>query len=44
MHFEALLYAATGWTSFSAVLSTVLPLAVLIGVLLCYAVASRRHQ
>jgi hypothetical protein len=44
MHFEALIYAATGWTSFSGVFSTVFPLAVVIAVLLCYVVASRRHQ
>ncbi len=40
----ALSYAASGWTSFSGVFSTVFPLVVLIAVLLCYAVASRRHQ
>ncbi|HEX3363046.1 MAG TPA: hypothetical protein VHS74_18780 [Solirubrobacterales bacterium] len=44
MHLEALIYANTGWTSFSGVLSTVFPLAVVIAVLLCYAVASRWHQ
>lgn len=33
-----------GWTSFSGVFSTVFPLVVLIAVLLCYAVASRRHS
>jgi hypothetical protein len=44
MHFEALIYAATGWTSFSGVFSTVFPLAVVIAVLLYYAVVSRRHQ
>lgn len=44
MHFEALIRAAVGWTTFSGVLSTVFPLAVLIAILLCYAVASRRHQ
>jgi hypothetical protein len=43
MQFEALIYAATGWTSFSGVFSTVFPLAVVLAVLLCYAVASRRH-
>lgn len=39
-----LLFADAGWTSFSGVFSTVFPLAVLIAVLLCYAVASRRHS
>jgi hypothetical protein len=33
-----------GWTSFSGVFSTVFPLVVLIAVLACYAVASRRHS
>lgn len=43
MQLEALIYADTGWTTFSGVFSTVFPLAVLIAVLLCYAVASRRQ-
>jgi hypothetical protein len=42
MHLGALIYADTGWTTFSGVFSTVFPLAVVIAVLLCYAVASRR--
>jgi|GEM_PF-6280287 len=37
------LFATAGWTSFSGVFSTVFPLAVLIAVLACYAVVSRRH-
>jgi hypothetical protein len=44
MHLEALIYASTGWTSFSGVFSTVFPLAVVIAVLLCYAVATRWNQ
>lgn len=44
MHFEVPIYAATGWTSFSGVFSTVFPLAVVIAVLLCYAAVSWRHQ
>jgi hypothetical protein len=38
------LFASVGWTSFSGVLSTVFPIVVLIGVLACYAVASRKHS
>jgi hypothetical protein len=38
------LLANAGWTSFSGVFSTVFPLVVLIAVLVCYAVASRRHS
>ncbi len=37
------LFATAGWTSFSGVFSTVFPLVVLIAVLACYAVASRKH-
>lgn len=37
------LFADAGWTSFSGVFSTVFPLVVLIAVLACYAVASRKH-
>jgi hypothetical protein len=37
------LYADAGWTSFSGVFSTVFPLAVLIAVLVCYAVVSSRN-
>jgi hypothetical protein len=37
------LVADAGWTSFSGVFSTVFPLVILIMVLACYAVASRRH-
>jgi hypothetical protein len=37
------LIAAAGWTSFSAVFSTVFPLLVLIAVLTVYAVAGRKH-
>ena len=37
------LFANAGWTSFSGVFSTVFPLAVLILILGCYAVVSRRH-
>jgi hypothetical protein len=44
MNALALVYAASGWTSFSGVFSTVFPLAVVIAVLLCYVVAGRRHQ
>jgi hypothetical protein len=44
MNLLAPLYADTGWTTFSGVFSTVFPLAVVIAILLCYAVASRRHQ
>lgn len=38
------LFADAGWTSFSGVFSTVFPLVVLIAILACYAVASRRHS
>jgi hypothetical protein len=37
-------FADAGWTSFSGVFSTVFPLVVLIAVLVCYAVASRKHS
>lgn len=37
------LLANAGWTSFSGVFSTVFPLVVLIAVLTCYVVVSRRH-
>jgi ABC-type transport system involved in multi-copper enzyme maturation permease subunit len=37
------LIAAAGWTSFSAVFSTVFPLVVFIAVLTAYVVASRKH-
>lgn len=37
------LFADAGWTSFSGVFSTVFPLAVLIVVLACYLLASRKH-
>lgn len=37
------LLANAGWTSFSGVFSTVFPLVVVIAVLVCYAVVSRRH-
>lgn len=38
------LIADAGWTSFSGVFSTVFPLVVLLLVLVCYALASRRHS
>jgi hypothetical protein len=41
---NALPLADAGWTSFSGVFSTVFPLVVLIAVLLCYALASKRHS
>jgi hypothetical protein len=44
MQMIAPLVADAGWTSFSGVFSTVFPLVVLIMVLACYAVASRRHS
>lgn len=37
------LLADAGWTSFSGVFSTVFPLVVLVLVLACYALTSRRH-
>ena len=37
------LFADAGWTRFSGVFSTVFPLAVLIAILVCYAVVSSRH-
>jgi hypothetical protein len=36
--------ADVGWTNFSGVFSTVFPLIVLILVLACYALTSRRHS
>lgn len=40
----ALIYAASGWTSFSGVFSTVFPLAVVITVLCAYGIAGRRRR
>ncbi len=37
------LFATAGWTSFSGVFSTVFPLVVVIAVLTCYVVATRKH-
>ena len=44
MEMIPLLFANAGWTSFSGVFSTVFPLAVLIAVLLFYALASSRRS
>ena len=43
MQMIQLLLADAGWTSFSGVFSTVFPLVVLIAVLGCYALASRKR-
>ncbi len=43
MQLIALVFATAGWTSFSAVFSTVFPLVIVLAVLVWYWAGARRH-